>query len=138
MIQDSGPTAAGRAPLSHGRSCSRPHSSISGIASGLTWTVLQIGTATGLAPLVGIAAANVTDDASQSAVADGLQTVLCVIAAALALPTAATPPATRRSATRRATRTESARPCRRAGRPMCWRPDTSLPSMEPFSRLWRR
>jgi MFS family permease len=66
----------------------------SGIASGLASTALQIGTAAGLAVLVGIATANVGDDASPTVIADGLQTGLYVIAAgalvaipaALALP----------------------------------------------------
>ena len=65
----------------------------SGIASGLASTALQLGTAAGLAVLVGVATANLAD-ASRTAIADGLQTGLYVIAAgalvaipaALALP----------------------------------------------------
>jgi EmrB/QacA subfamily drug resistance transporter len=64
-----------------------------GIASGVASTALQVGTAAGLAVVVGIATADV-GDASRTAVADGLQTGLYVIAAgalaaipvALALP----------------------------------------------------
>jgi EmrB/QacA subfamily drug resistance transporter len=74
----------------------------SGIASGLASTALQIGTAAGLAVLVGIATANVggeSSNASPTAIADGLQTGLYVIAAgtlaaipaALALPRRARP-----------------------------------------------
>jgi predicted MFS family arabinose efflux permease len=56
----------------------------SGVASGVASTALQIGTAAGLAVLVGIATADLGGDAghtSQSAIADGLQTGLYVIAA---------------------------------------------------------
>jgi EmrB/QacA subfamily drug resistance transporter len=62
----------------------------SGIASGLSSTALQIGTAAGLAVLVGIATASVGVDASQAAIADGLQTGLYVIAAGalMAIPAA--------------------------------------------------
>jgi hypothetical protein len=74
----------------------------SGIASGLASTALQIGTAAGLAVLVGIATTNVggeSSNASPTAIADGLQTGLYVIAAgtlaaipaALALPRRARP-----------------------------------------------
>jgi MFS family permease len=66
----------------------------SGIASGLASTALQIGTAAGLAVLVGIATTNLDGDASRTAVADGLQDglyvtaagVLLAISAALAVP----------------------------------------------------
>jgi len=74
----------------------------SGIASGLASTALQIGTAAGLAVLVGIATANVggdSGDPSQTTIADGLQTglyvvtagTLAAIPAALALPRRARP-----------------------------------------------
>jgi EmrB/QacA subfamily drug resistance transporter len=64
----------------------------SGIASGLASTALQIGTAAGLAVLVGIATAGVggeRGDASRAAVADGLQSGLYVIAAGTLLAIAA-------------------------------------------------
>jgi EmrB/QacA subfamily drug resistance transporter len=65
----------------------------SGIASGLASTALQIGTAAGLAVLVGIATSGSGGDsgaASPAAVADGLQTGMYVIAAGalLAIPAA--------------------------------------------------
>jgi EmrB/QacA subfamily drug resistance transporter len=73
----------------------------SGVASGLASTALQIGTAGGLALLVGIATAGVTDDASRTAIADGLQTGLYVIAAGalLAIPAALALPKRRDTAT---------------------------------------
>ena len=73
----------------------------SGVASGLASTGLQIGTAAGLALLVGVAA--VAEDANAAAVADGLQAGLIVVAAgallaipaAFALPRRAGVPSTR-------------------------------------------
>jgi MFS family permease len=70
-----------------------------GIASGLASTALQIGTAAGLAVLVGIATANLGgDDGDATAIADGLQTGLYVIAAGamLAIPTALALPSRRK------------------------------------------
>jgi EmrB/QacA subfamily drug resistance transporter len=71
-----------------------------GVASGLASTALQIGTAAGLAVLVGIATADVGGDAGQTAIADGLQTgvhvvaagALAAIPAALVLRNRVTPP----------------------------------------------
>ena len=65
-----------------------------GVASGLASTALQLGTAAGLAVLVGVATADLGDHAGPAAVADGLQAGLYVVAvgalvavwAALALP----------------------------------------------------
>jgi EmrB/QacA subfamily drug resistance transporter len=70
----------------------------SGIASGLASTALQIGTAAGLAVLVGIATSNLGGDASRTAIADGLQTGLYVIAAGalVAIPAALALPNPRR------------------------------------------
>jgi hypothetical protein len=62
----------------------------SGVASGLASTALQLGTAAGLAVLVGIATSN--DAAGPAAIADGLRTGLYVIAAGVlaAVPAALT------------------------------------------------
>jgi EmrB/QacA subfamily drug resistance transporter len=61
-----------------------------GIASGLASTALQIGTAVGLAVLVGVATDDVGGGAGQAAIADGLQTGLSVLAAGalVAIPAA--------------------------------------------------
>ena len=64
-----------------------------GIASGLASSALQIGTAAGLAVLVGIATANLSGDgadASPTAIADGLRSGLYVVAAGalVAIPAA--------------------------------------------------
>jgi EmrB/QacA subfamily drug resistance transporter len=66
----------------------------SGVASGLASTALQIGTAAGLAVLVGVATAGVGGDAGPRAIAGGLQTGLLVIAAGalVAIPAARTLP----------------------------------------------
>src|SRR5918999_4021546 len=57
----------------------------SGIASGLASTALQIGTAAGLAALVGIATANLGGDPSPTRIADGLRDGLVVTAAGVVL-----------------------------------------------------
>jgi EmrB/QacA subfamily drug resistance transporter len=72
----------------------------SGIASGLASTALQIGTAAGLAVVVGVATAHLGDDggqAGQTAIADGLRSGLYVIAAValLAIAVAFTLPSRR-------------------------------------------
>jgi EmrB/QacA subfamily drug resistance transporter len=57
----------------------------SGIASGLASTALQIGTAAGIAVLVGIATADLGGDPSPTRTADGLQEGLFVMAAGVVL-----------------------------------------------------
>ena len=71
----------------------------SGIASGLASSALQLGTAVGLAVLVGIATLDLGNDAAPTAIADGLQTSLYVIGAGVlvVLPFALSLPARRRA-----------------------------------------